>query len=71
MKAILVTNMSDDMDFETLERAEIRIWKKDVCKYIFRNARLKPMPKERNLNAPCIGTFNEGYNACLGEILGE
>lgn len=72
MKAILVTNMPDDIDFETLERAEIRIYKKDIGKYIYRNARLKPMPERFEstiMSDYCLGNA-DGWNACIDEILG-
>lgn len=46
MKAILVINVPDNINFERLERAQISFYNTDSGRFIYRNARLKPIPQQ-------------------------
>lgn len=73
MKAILVINAPDNINFEKLERARISFYNKDTGNFIYRNARLKPMPKRFEptiMTDYCLGNA-DGWNACIDEILGD
>ena len=80
MKAIVVIDLHEDFEFPA--KADIKIKTKD--KTIFRtHMKLKPMPQRKNTNK--LQDFgnaqivwidktiyrNEGWNACIDEIMGE
>ena len=82
MKAILVIDINDDYleDYENFYvdydlRAERKNENYNESIRYVEECLLKPIPKEKeDLYYPCNEyeqAFNEGYNACLDEILGE
>ncbi len=78
MKAILVINAPDNISFKRLERAQISFYNQDSGRYIYRNARLKPLPQKKVLDKELFMTGNfklvfasyTGWNDCIDEILG-
>lgn len=72
-KAMIIIDVPDHLDI-TQFKVDCKLVNKVYINYPSMDIKLfdlKSIPKKRNLNAPSIGTFNEGYNACLMEILGE
>ena len=69
MKAVLVIDVDDDMigevDYTVLTKKEM----------VNGRAELRPLPnRKEDLHYPCneyLQAVNEGWNACLDEILGE
>lgn len=85
MKAILVIDVNDDINFEearaniTMQQDNWGLTLGNARKKWYDNVELKPMPKKKDkysfnkqdtdYQRDCL--FRDGYNACIDEILGE
>lgn len=66
MKAILVIDMPDDMQIKETKALHITLTNDFIVREMDINTYLRPMPQRLRR-----GNYEDGFNDCIGEILGE